>query len=84
MLLYGKGLAMPGDNPTVPGSLLVQYVQLLRRGVLLQQLRCDFPLGGKDNAVLGKDADGGAGVGNRLESIFDLVEATLGREDGCL
>jgi len=64
--------------------VLVEDVELLGRCVLLQELGCDLALSGQDDAVLGQDADGGAGVRDGFESIFDLVQATLGREDGCL
>lgn len=51
---------------------------------MLEQLRRHLTLGGQDDAIFGEDTDGGTGVGDGLEGIFDLVEATLGGEDGCL
>lgn len=65
-------------------NALVQNVELLGRGILLKQLRRHLALSGQDDAILGEDADGCAGVGDGLEGIFDLVEAAFGGEDGCL
>lgn len=41
---------------------LVQNVELLGGSVLLQQLRGDLSLGGKDNTILGQDTNGGTCV----------------------
>ena len=71
-----------GRNEWIDG--LVQGVELLGRRVLLQELAGDLALGGEDDAVGGQDAQGGAGVGDGLEGIFDLVQTALGREDGRL
>lgn len=65
-------------------DILVQDVQLLGGGVLLEQLGGDTALGGQDDAILGQNANGGAGMGNGLEGVLDLVETTFGGEDGCL
>lgn len=51
---------------------------------MLQQLAGDLALGGEHDAVLCEDTESCAGMRDGLESIFDLVEATLGREDGRL
>lgn len=65
-------------------DILVQDVQLLSGGVLLEQLGGDSALGGQDDAVLGQNANGGAGMGDGFEGVLDLVETTFGREDGRL
>lgn len=65
-------------------DILIQNVQLLGGGVLFQQLGCHAALGGQDDAILGQDANGCAGVRNGLEGILDLVETAFGGEDGSL
>lgn len=62
--------------------VVVEDVELLGRRVLLEELGGDFALGGEDDAVLGEDTDGGAGVGDGLEGVLDLVQPALWREDG--
>ena len=64
--------------------LLIQDIELLSRGVLLEELGSDLALGGEDDAVLGQNANGRAGVRDGLEGIFDLVQTPVGGEDGCL
>jgi hypothetical protein len=51
-------------------------------GTRFQQLGADHLLDGKDDAILGTDADGGATVLDRLDRIFDLEVSTIGGEDG--
>jgi hypothetical protein len=66
------------------GRVLVEGVQLLGGGVLLEQLGCDLALGGEHDAVAREDAEGGAGVGDGLERVLDLVQPAFRREDGRL
>lgn len=61
---------------------VVERVHFLGRGVLLQQLGGDFALGGKHNAVLGENANGGTGVRDGLLRVLHLVEPSLRRKDG--
>lgn len=65
-------------------NALIEDVQLLGGGVLLQQLAGDLALGGQHDTVLCEDTESCAGMRNGFEGIFDLVQAALGREDGRL
>lgn len=58
--------------------ILIEDVELLGRGVLLEKLGCDLALGSKNDAVLGEDTNGGTSMRDGLERIFNLVESTLG------
>ncbi len=60
--------------------VVVEDVDLLGGGVLVQQLGGHLALGGQDDAVGGQDADDGACLGDGLQRILDLVESALGRE----
>lgn len=51
-------------------------------GVGLQQLRAYNLLNGQHHAVLAADANRRAGVLDRLDGVFDLEVATIGRVDG--
>lgn len=51
---------------------------------MLEQLGGDSPLGSQHDAILGKDTDGGTGVGDGLKSVLDLVETTFWGEDSRL
>lgn len=48
----------------------------------LQQLRCDDLLDRENNTVLTPDTDRGAPILYRLDCIFDLEVAAVGRKDG--
>lgn len=47
-------------------DVLVDCVELLSRGILLQQLTGDLPLRSEDNSILGQDTKSGTGVGDGL------------------
>lgn len=64
--------------------LLIENVELLGRCVLLEELGGDLALSSEDDTILGEDTDGGTGMGNSFQSIFDLVQTTFGGEDSCL
>lgn len=69
---------------SVLSPLLVQCVQLLGGCVLLQQLARHLAFCGKDDAIAGEDSYCGAGERDGFQGIFDLVQASLRREDGSL
>lgn len=50
------------DGSGLPGSSLVEDVELLGRRVLLEKLAGHFSLGSKDNTVACENAESGAGV----------------------
>lgn len=54
-------------------NALVKDIELLGRGVLLQQLRRHLALSGQDDAILGEDSDSSSGMRDGLEGIFNLV-----------
>lgn len=60
---------------------LVQDIHLLGARVLFEQLARHLPLRHQRNAVLRHDPDGRAGVVDRLQRVFNLVESPLGGEN---
>ena len=62
--------------------LLMKFVNLFRNERLVQQLVCVSSFGSQNNSVVGQNAETRAGMADRLHRIFDLIEATFGREDG--
>lgn len=65
-------------------GVLIDRVKLLGGGILFQQLAGHLPLRRKDNSILGKNTEGGTGMGDGFQRILDLIQATLGGEDGGL
>lgn len=63
---------------------LVEDVELLGRRVLLEQLRRHLALSSQDDAILGQYSNSSSGMGDGFQSVLDLVETALWREDGCL
>lgn len=65
-------------------NVLVQNVELLSTGILLQQLARHLPLCCQHNSIFREDTDSCACMRDSLESIFDLIKTSLWGEDGCL
>ena len=63
MLLWNKGSVNSQSWRSCSGAL-VEDVELLRRGVLLQQLASDLSLRRQDDAIFCQDTKSCAGMGN--------------------
>lgn len=74
---------MPNGH-TQTNYVLVENIKLFSRGILLKKFRSHLPFRGKNDSILGKDANGCASVGDGFQSVLDLVESSLGGENGCL
>ena len=63
--------------------LLVEFINLFGKVDLVEQFVCVAFFGGQNDAVIGQDAQTGAGMRDGLQRVFNLVQATFWRKDCC-
>ena len=80
--LVDEDVGIGGQAGHGAGGVVAELVGLLGGFGRGEEAGRDALLAGHDDAVLGQDADAGAGVVDGLDGILDLVEPTLGAE-GC-
>lgn len=64
-------------------QLLVNFVDLIGEEHIIEEFVGVASLGCQYYAVVGQDAEAGAGMTNGLHGILHLVQSTLRGEDGC-